>query len=415
MKMRQLGYTAAWAAGALVMAGEAMAVSVAVPNSQFEAPGLVATAAPTESRGSWGLAAWAGGSISAYSPATAYPSQDGGNVGSLSIGGAQSGGSAFYQDAVLIKEGTYELTVGVAQEPGAEPTTEPFRINFESTGFGPPTALLGENDFALGSFSNTDLTDVTATISIPSGSPEIGRYLRPVLLLTGQDAGANPSDPRASYDLDNVQLQYTAPGGAPESLAVGQHSFDPLVWQRPAGSGGNAGEYRPLAPVFANQVGDQLGFISLRDHAGSWGALYQDVTTIGEGTYTMTIGVAHEPGYEPLAAPLSLNFEAVGGGLPTTLIGANTIPLGAISNNEFTEITVSVNVPVGAAQIGQDLRLVMVAAGQEAGSNPQDPRATYLLDNVRLDFVATPEPTSAALACLVITAGACRRGSRRRS
>lgn len=409
MKKRNLGYAVALACCTALSTGNALAVSVPVNNSQFGSPTLPVTNAPADGRGSWGLAGWAGGEAGTYSPDSVYPSQDGSNVGYLSVGGAESGGSAFYQDATRIKEGTYSLTVGVVKEPNAEPTTVPFQVNFEATGFGSGTTLLGENEFAIGTFDNTDLTTVTATLNIPSGSPEIGRYLRPVLLLTGQDAGSNPADPRASYNLDNVQIEFTPPAGSPESVIVGQHSFDPLVWQRPSGSGGNAGEYNPGSPVFANQVGDQLGFISVRDFGGSWGALFQDTATIAEGTYTWTVGVAHDPGFEPTSAPLSLNFEAVGGGLPTSLLMENSFAVGEVNGTEFTDVSVSVTIPAGSSVIGQDLRLVFVAAGQDAGTSLVDPRATYLFDNVRLDFAAVPEPTSVALAIFAMGVVGCGR------
>lgn len=392
-----------------MLTAEVFSSDIPVGNALFEAPGIPATSAPSDGRGFWGLAAWSGGGVGTYAPGTPFLDQEGDNVGYLSISATQSGGSAFYQDTTLIQEGTYSLTVGVAHEPGAEPTTEPFRINFEAAGFGSSTNLLDENDYEVGSFNNTDLTSVNATLTIPSGSPEIGRYLRPVLLFSGQDAGSNPSAPGAKYNLNNVQMEFTPPGGTPSPVVVGAHTFDPQPWRRPAGSGGNSGEYNPLAPVFGNQVGDQLGFVSLRDFSGSWGALYQDVTTIAPGTYTMTVGVAHEPGYEPTAAPLSLNFEAVGGGLPTSLLSENDFTVDSVNSTEFTDLSVNLTVPAGSEDIGRDLRLVLVASGQEAGTDPLDPRATYLFDNVRLEFTPVPEPSSAAFVLISLATVFCRR------
>ncbi|QEG33921.1 PEP-CTERM sorting domain-containing protein [Bythopirellula goksoeyrii] len=402
MKMRQLAFAVAMICGAAMVTGDAFAIDIPVNNALFDSPTLPATSAPTDGRGSWGLAAWSGGDVGTYSPAPPFPSQDGNNVGFLSVSGTQAGGAAFFQDVTRIQEGTYSVTVDVAREPGAEPTTVPFKINFEAVDFG-PFAFLGTNDFLVGSFNSTDLTSATATVTIPNGSANIGQYLRPVLLVEGQDAGSVPANSRATYNLDNVRMDYTPPAGTPEPVVVGQHLFDPLAWQRPASLGNSAGEYKPLAPALPNQVGDQLGFIALRNSGGGFGALFQDVTTIAEGTYTWTIGVAYDSGSEPTSTPFKLNFEAVGGG--TSLLSENIFPVGSANSTSFTDVSVSLTIPAGSADIGRDLRLVMVADGQEAG-------ATYLFDNVRLDFAPVPEPTSAVLS--IIAFGAVGYGRSRR-
>jgi len=369
--------------------GEAWAVSVPVPDFSFEDSVLTPGGVPY-SPSYWRAPFSDGAGAGTYAPISpVYGNQDGDNLGFLFVNG-DPGFAALFQDAARIEEGTYTLTVGVGHEPDAEPTSASFIINFESTGFGGGTVLMGENEFVVGTVDSSTLTDISASVEIEAGSPEIGRALRPVLLELGPDAGSNPLDPRAGYFMDNVRLDFTPVVGPTVSLPVGQPSFEPETWYNPFNGGANAGEYRPVSPVFPNQEGDQLGYITLRE-VGGFGALFQDATTIaGPGTYTLTVGVGHEPGFEPTSGPLNLNFEAISPDGNVTLLGETTFAVGSANSTTLTDLSASVTILDGQPDIGSLLRLVLVADGEDPGtSGGPDPRATYLFDNVRLDFVSS--------------------------
>jgi hypothetical protein len=139
-----------------------------------------------------------------------------------------------------------------------------------------------------------------------------------------------------------------------------------------------------------------LAYLFVRNVPGSFGALYQDVTTISAGTYTLTVAAAKEAFVPPTVVPLNLHFEAVSGASSVFLSG-NDFPVGATNTATLTDLSVNLNVPVGSPQIGNTLRIVIGVSGQDAGGNPNDPRATYDVDNVRLDFSAIPEPHSLSL------------------
>ncbi|QDV73826.1 hypothetical protein [Botrimarina mediterranea] len=334
----------------------------------------------------WGRG-WGGGFASLFeTPSPLYANQDGNYLGNIFVT-AEAGFAALYQDVARIEEGTYSFTIGVGHEPGAEPTTAPFNINFEAVGYGLGTVLVQENSFPTGTFNSTALTDVTVELEFPSGHPEIGRTLRPVLLATGADGGSNPEDPRASYMMDNVRATFTPTSGPARSVQVGEHSFDPLDWKVPASGGANATQYRPAEPLFSNQDGDQFGALTVRADSGWGAAFYQDTTTIQEGLYSLTVGVAHFPGYEPTTSPFQINFESVAANGSVTLLGENIFAVGAANSVELTDLTATLEIPQGLPNIGETLRLVLLATGADGGSNPlaDDPRAIYLLDNVRLE------------------------------
>jgi hypothetical protein len=384
-----------------VAVNEALAVSVAVDDFSFEVPSVSPSGVP-DGPSFWNFPYCCGSEAGTYAPVSpVYGNQDGDYLGYM-YQTAGGGFSALYQDTTRIQEGTYTLTVGAAHEPDAEPTSAPFLINFEAAGFGGGTNLLGENPFPVGTLNSSTLTDISASVTIGAGSSDIGRNLRLVFVTSGADAGSNPLDPRASYNMDNVRLDFTPTVGPTVSVPVGQPSFDPVTWYNPYDGGGTAGEFRPVSPVFANQEGDQLGFVTLRD-VGGFGALFQDATTItGPGTYTMTVGVAHDPGFEPTSAPFHLNFEVVAPDGGVAFLGGETFPVGSANSTTLTDLSASITIPAGSLDIGSQLRLVLVADGEDAGtSGGPDPRATYLVDNVRLEFTPIPEPCS----LLLITVG----------
>ncbi|TWT90378.1 hypothetical protein Mal64_07670 [Pseudobythopirellula maris] len=383
--------TCAYVSSALtlcVACGAHAASPVTVLDSSFENVLAAATPEVVDGPSPWRFA-WGGGFASLYeSPSPLYPNQDGDYLGNVFLT-EEAGFAALYQDVVTIQEGTYKFTLGVGHEPDAEPSDQPFRINFEATGNG-PTTLVQENTYPLNAFDSDGLTDITAEVTFAPGHPEIGRKLRPVLLASGPDAGTNPEDPRASYMMDNARLEFTPTGGPDEMVRVGQHSFDPLDWNLAAGTNANATQYRPEEPLFASQDSDQLGALTVRGEGGWGAAFYQDTTTIEEGVYSLTVGVAHDPEFEPTSAPFQINFESVAANGAVTLLGENVFPVGSASSTDLTDLTAMLSIPSGLPNVGETLRLVLLTTGTDAGSNTEsdDPRAIYLLDNVRLEFEA---------------------------
>lgn len=200
------------------------------------------------------------------------------------------------------------------------------------------------------------------------------------------------------------------------SISVGNASFEtpillpnsgsgaPAPWIGPVGGGGGAGHFRSGGQLYPNQDGNQLAYLFVRDQPGSFGALFQDITTIAAGTYTLTAGVAKEAYVPPTSVPFTMNIESVGGG-PTTLLGGTNFPVGATNTTTLTDLSTSVTVPVGSPEIGRTLRIVLAVNGQDAGGNPNDPRATYNVDKVRLEFTPVPEPGTSVVTILGAIAG----------
>jgi hypothetical protein len=324
------------------------------------------------------------GTSSMVVPASPYPNQVGERVGVIGVRDQANSRGTLYQDMSIIEEGTYEVTVGVAKQLNNEPSSLGMYLNFESFGMGGPKVLLGENLFPLETFNNTTLTDVSGTFTIPTGHPALGQFLRLVVNMQGADPGPGGADPRALYNVDNVRVQLARPGNDPVAIPLVQSSFEVKPWTGTTGANGSAGYFRPTAPLFPNQTSDQLGFVTVRNFANSLGALYQDVTTIQPGTYTWKLDAALAPGFEPTSVPLRLNFEGILGNLKTTI--TNEFAIGTMSNSSLTELVATLNVAEDSELIGRNLRLVILGQGQDAGSNPNIARATYVFDNARLEF-----------------------------
>lgn len=368
----------------LLCCGRASAISVPIGNASFEATTVPATASSLH-MARWTLSTASSGISQFYTPATAiFPSQDGpqlGRIGVKQVTGTSRG--TLYQDATIIQEGTYSVTVAVAHEPNYDPTTAPFSLNFESFGFGLTKILLASHDLPVGTFNSSNLTDVTTTVTIPAGHPAIGQFLRVVLNTQGSDPGVNTADPKALYNVDNVRLNYTPTGGITTAVPMWQSSFEAESWTNTTSGNASAGYYRPTTPI-SGQTGSQVGFVTGRNFSNSLGALFQDIAQpIAAGTYTWTVSAAVEPGFDPTTIPLKLNFEAYGTSLPKVLLASNPISVGTLNSSGFIDITGTVTIPEGAPAIGNTLRLVALAEGMEPGTNG---RGTYLLDNMRLDF-----------------------------
>lgn len=370
------------------------AISISVGDSSFELVAVEPSSIVIDGPGNWARA-WGGGfadrSFETIPPL--YPSQDGSYLGNIFVTG-DGNFAALYQDVVRIEAGTYTFNVGVAHEPGAEPTVAPFLINFEAVGFGSGTVLLEENLYNVGVANSSDLTNITATLTIPLGHPEIGRTLRPVLLTVGADAGSNPDDPRGSYMMDNVSMSFAPISGPERTIRVGSPSFDPSVWNTPFGSGDNATFHRPEMQLYPSQVGDQLAALIIRNEGGWGAALWQDTIPIEEGVYELTVAVAHDLDFAPTTSPFQINFESVAPNGAVTLLGENIFPVGAVNSSDLTDVTATLVIPSGMPNIGETLRLVLLATGNDAGSSSgaDDPRAIYYLDNVRLEFESATGP-----------------------
>lgn len=381
-------------------------VSISVGDFSFEDVLVSSSPAVVDGPGTW-AAAWGGGfaNRSFQAQPALYPNQHGDYLGNIYV--TNTGNfAALYQDVVRIEPGIYTFTVSVGHEPGAEPTAAPFLINFEATGYGVGTVLLDSFSFPVGTVGSDQLVDLSVNLTIPAGHAQIGRNLRPVLLTTGADAGTNPLDPRGSYMIDDVRLDFQPLSGPTTAVRVGEFSFDPLTWNRPFSNGGNVGLYRPQSTLFPSQDGDQLGALSVRNIAGSWAALWQDTdAVIQPGKFSLTVGVAHDPNYEPTVAPFRINFESVSSTGAVSFLGGTEFAVGAANGLDLTDLTATLDIPIGSAQTGDTLRVVLLMNDPESGSNPGavDPRATYLLDNIRLEFTAIPEPSTTCVTLIGMT------------
>ncbi|WP_442482891.1 hypothetical protein [Aeoliella sp. SH292] len=362
------------------------AIDIPIPNGSFESTVVPATS-ETGHMGRWTFSRASAGQVGTYAPDPPLAGQVGNSVGRIFVnsGGTASTRATIYQDATIIREGIYDVSVLVAHQPGQEPSTSPFYLNFESFGFGGAKILLGENINPVGTFSSDSFTQYSAQVEIASGHPAIGQYLRMVFNNQSQDGGTTGTG--AAYNLDDVQLKYTPTGGEQRSLGVWQASFETEVWTSTMSGHGSAGYYRPQTPLAGTQDGDQLGFVSVRSvstDTNSVGALYQDVAAILPGTYTWNVAAAMEAGFEATTTPLKLNVEVIAPGNVKSLLLSHPVPLDALNTTSLTDLEVTFDIPADSPHIGSMLRLVMVAEGKDASSNAVDPRVTYLIDNVRL-------------------------------
>jgi hypothetical protein len=360
------------------------AVEIPVLDSSFE--DLVREpSATTVGAREWTLPAWDSGAVGRFVQSPALVNQEGPDVGFIGLNGG--GGAAWFIDTPVIEEGTYTATVALAHQAGREPATAPFKINFEAVGFG-YFGLAGTNPFPVGTVDATQFTDVSANLVVSAGQEIIGKYLRLVLVMDNADVGADPGNPGARYLMDNVRLEFTPTGGEKRDVWLGESSFQPTAWHRPYTDGGDAGVYRPDAPLFANQDGDQLGFVTISS-LGGFAALWQDHTTIQPGTYTLSANVGLDATALPVNSYLVLKFEAVAPGFKELIDEQSFIVPSELSATTLTEKTNVVVIEPDSPLIGKTLRSVLVAEGGELD------HGTYFFDDVNIQFTPTPETLTA--------------------
>lgn len=361
---------------------------VSILDSSFES--VVVETGTANGPGAWGTGGGNGGGAGIYTPASPLPGTDGSRVARVFTRGTTGVYGALFQDIAVIEEGFYYTEFKASQEPGFEPTTSPLRVYFERVPFvSGSQAYVGGDVHAPGLTNSTTMTDLISSATVGPGSSAIGQFLRLVVVVDGDDPGVNVTDPRATYNLDAFKV-FRLPldeGAEPIELAVGDPSFESTPWSRGSGSLGSSGFVRPAAPIFANQQGDQLGYLGVRDRQGSYSALFQDVGTVQAGIYTMTLGAGYDPGFEPTSAGLVLMLEGLGTDGSKVTLGQQVINAGALSSTTLTDVSLTVNIPENSEDIGRTLRLTLVASGQDGANNPEQ-RATYLIDNVGLDLTA---------------------------
>jgi hypothetical protein len=354
------------------------AVEIPVLDSSFEELSRGPSSVPVGPR-EWAIFSVGGGAgIQTLDPP--LTGRQGPDVGFLEVDNDSVFAVAFL-DATTMQEGTYSTTVALAHQAGAEPTVQPFKINYEQVGFG-TFNLLGANLFPVGTANSTAFTDVSADLTIGAGSEAVGKYLRLVLV-----ADSPPSESAtARYLMDNVRMTFTpSGGGTPESVFLGESSFQPTAWHRVYTDGGSAGQHRPATPLFNNQVGDQLGFATISS-LGGFAGFYQDHGTIQAGTYTLTAGAGIDATSLPADSYVVLKFEALGPGFKEIIDEQSVILPSELNSTSLAAKTNVVVIEADSPLIGMTLRSVMVVEGAEVD------HSTYYFDDVTIDFAPLSEP-----------------------
>lgn len=375
--MRERCTTAIWFASVWCLSTVGFAVEIPVLDSSFELLTRAPSSTPFAPR-EWAIFS-PGGAAGIQTLDPPLPGQQGPDVGYLEIDNDSAFAVAFL-DSTIIREGTYQATVSLAHQPGAEPTVQPFKINYEAVGFG-FFGSVGSNTIPVGTANSASFTDVSGSATIEAGSGAIGKYMRLVLV-----ADAPPEPATARYLLDNVRMTFTpAGGGTPEPVFLGEASFQPTAWHRVFSDGNNAGQHRPEAPLFTNQTGDQLGFATISS-LGGYGGVFQDHGTIQAGTYTLTAAMGLDATAMPADSYMVLKFEALGPGFFELIDQQSIITPGELNTTTLTDKSNVVVIEPGSPLIGKTLRSVIVGEGAEFIDG------RYFFDNVRIDFtpVATP-------------------------
>jgi len=179
-----------------------------------------------------------------------------------------------------------------------------------------------------------------------------------------------------SFEVDDV-----ANGAFTNGLATG--------WDT-AGNVTGTQDFNTESPTATN--GEQHGVVSFQTFGGSDTSLSQltpYIITAGE-TYTLTVDVGQVSDFTGSEATISLYGSTLGLGT-------------ALSNTNGTALQAGIGPGSGAYLVDQTITYTALAsgdpfAGQQLGILFLNSAGTQtLFDNVRLDIVAVPEPSSAAL------------------
>src|SRR5690606_28034845 len=84
--------------------------------------------------------------------------------------------------------------------------------------------------------------------------------------------------------------------------------FAPRNWEI-FSNGGLAGR-DTVNPPLPGQEGPDIAYLD-KDLDDGFAVAFLDSTIIEEGTYDLTVALAHQPGREPTSAPFKINFEEV--------------------------------------------------------------------------------------------------------
>jgi hypothetical protein len=318
----------------------------------------------------------------------------------VGVGNGDGNFGVWFIDTDQVRPGTYTATVALAKQAGQEPSVRPFKINFEAVEWWGGGFLLQENLIPQSSISSANFTDFSGSAVVASGSAQLGKPMRLVLVMDNATS-PNVEPVSAAYLMDNVRLSFTPEGGGPaEPQYLPQYTFqNPPAWATAYSDGPRPGSFRPEVPL-SNQTGDQVGVLT-RGGVGGFTAMFQDGPIIEAGTYTLTAALAGDPNAMPDISQLVMKFEAVG--TVFEQLGGTTLP-GVSMTTTLTDYSTTITIAPDSSLIGQTLRSVLTAEGADNGMG------TYYIDNVRLTFTPVPEVSTCFMAIVGVASlfGACR-------
>lgn len=381
-----------------------LAASIPLGDPSFEDEVRAPSATPQFTPGGW--AAFGGGGVAGRTVLSPMlPGQHGPDVGYVGVGNGNGNFGVWFIDTDQVRPGTYSATVALAKQAGQEPSIRPFKINFEAVEPWGGGFLLQENLIPQASINSLNFSDFSGSAVVPSGSAQLGKPMRLVLVM--DNANSPDAEPvPAAYLMDNVRLNFTPEGGGPsEPQYLPQFSFqNPPVWAVGYTDGPRPGSFRPETPL-SNQTGDQVGVLT-RGGVGGFTAMYQDGPVIEAGTYTLSAAFAGDSNAMPDISQLVMKFEAVG--TVFEQLGGITLP-GVSMTSTLTDYSTTITIAPDSNLIGQTLRSVLTAEGADNGLG------RYFIDNVRLTFTPVPEASTCLMAvagfATLISACRCRRAS----